>query len=664
MNTPASSSTASSASDVTSSPGPNTPKREYKFHAPVRKTYGRAKPAEQQRSSSPDPWSSQLSFSPSNSTNTSPVQQRRSRLSGSFGELASSETWMTPTRGTRKLIDELKRSEELDNVFRVRKASTSTSPSRKRPQADDDEEDVNGEDMSDNSGEGTSGSGKAGEQTTPLRQRKRQLLDLDSSSPARRSPRSVQGRDKADLQGTKDALTPSSSSPSPPASPSRRSTRTSVVFPSLVTPVGSASTTSTSSDPSIPTIKTDGKKPAQQATLSSFFATKAGAGTGILKGKAGLANSQKSTCRETSSTTTTGTADGNQQVVKRTTSGPSTPHEAPKKLEQLFLAFSKDRIKSNAASVTSTSKQRPVTPTRRPNQLQREDDKLKRYHCPQCGMPYVRGQPEDEQIHDRYHRAALGGIDYPGYKNEVVVARFREQEVESSAASAGRNSSSAKGNSVSTSSAPSSSSLLLGEAPSSRIVMVSMSDAGRASSVSASGSNFEKKKVKEVLEVVNKELGSVEFDPEQLDSCKVFLYISGKKKVTAGSRSGEAFLDFKTGSTTSSCTSLSSDSLPSGDNKSTEKNVQVQQLDQDRGGAAIFCSKVPQPAICGINRIWVSSQHRRQKIASRMLDAVRERFIYACKLETKDLAFSQPTGDGKALARQYLGTERFLVYVE
>ncbi|KAF9281264.1 N-acetyltransferase esco2 [Linnemannia elongata] len=698
MNTPASSSTASSASDVASSPGPNTPKREYKFHAPVRKTYGTAKPAEQQRSSSPDPWSSQLSFSPSNSTNTSPVQQRRSRLSRSFGELASSETWMTPTRGTRKLIDELKRtkldldsdsdedkeegSQELDNVFRVRKASISTTPSRKRPQADDDEEDVNGEDMSDNSGEGTSGSGKTGEQTTPLRQRKRQLLDLDSSSPARRSPRSVQGRDKVDLRGTKDALTPSSSSPSPPASPSRRSTRTSVVFPSLVTPVGLASTTSTSSDPSIPTIKNDGKKPAQQATLSSFFATKAGAGTGILKGKAGVANSQKSTCRETSSTTTTGTADGNQQVVKKTTSGPSTPHEAPKKLEQLFLAFSKDRNKSNAASVTSTSKQRPVTPTRRPNQLQREDDKLKRYHCPQCGMPYVRGQPEDEQIHDRYHRAALGGIDYPGYKNEVVVARFRDQEVEWSVASAGRNSSSAKGNSVSTSSAPSSSSLLWGESSSSRIVMVSMSDAGRASSVSASGSNFEKKKVKEVLEVVNKELGSVEFDPEQLDSCKVFLYISGKKKVvgcviaerikegfeimtqTAGSRSGEAFLDFKTGSATSSCTSLSSDSLPSGDNKSTEKNVQVQQLDQDRGGAAIFCSKVPQPAICGINRIWVSSQHRRQKIASRMLDAVRERFIYACKLETKDLAFSQPTGDGKALARQYLGTERFLVYVE
>ncbi|KAF9153651.1 N-acetyltransferase esco2 [Linnemannia schmuckeri] len=692
MNTPASSSTASSGSDVASSPGPDTPKREYKFHAVVRNTYGRAKPAEQM-SSSPDPWSSQLSFSPSSSTYTSPVHQRRSRLSGSFGELASSsEAWMTPTRGTRNLIDKLNRakldlesgsddsdedkedSQELDNVFKVRKGTTTTTPSRKRPQENDEEEGVNGEKMSDDDDENGTDSVEARQQTTPLRQRKRQLLDLDSSSPVRRSPRSVQGQDKLELQGNKDVLTPRSSSPSPPASPTRRSTRTSVVFPSLLTPAGSASTTTTLNS----NIKGDTKKLGQQATISSFFATKAGTGTGILKGKTGSVSNQKPTGRNAMSTTTADAGDKDQQVTKRTASGPSTLHETPRKLEQLFLAFSKDRTKSSAASTTSASKQRPVTPVRRPNQLQREDDKLKRYHCPQCGMPYVRGQPEDEQIHDRYHRAVLGGIDYPGYKNEVVIARFRDQEVESTVASTGRSGGTAKGDSVSTSS---SSSSLWGEASSSRIVMVSMSDTGRTSSVSANGSNFEKKKVKEVLEVVNKELGSVEFDPEQLDSCKVFLYISGKKKVvgcviaerikegfeimtlTTGSGSGEVLLESKSNSATSTSTTLSSDSSSSG-NTPMETNSQVQQLDQDRGGAAIFCSKVPQPAICGISRIWVSSQHRRQKIASRMLDAVRERFIYACKLETKDLAFSQPTGDGKALARRYLGTDRFLVYVE
>ncbi|KAI8356372.1 ESCO1/2 acetyl-transferase-domain-containing protein, partial [Mortierella sp. GBAus27b] len=174
--------------------------------------------------------------------------------------------------------------------------------------------------------------------------------------------------------------------------------------------------------------------------------------------------------------------------------------------------------------------------------------------CPQCGMPFVRGQPEDEQIHERYHRAIMGGIDYPGYKNEVNV--------------------------------------------------------------------------KEVLQLVNKELGSVDFDPEQLDSCKVFLYISGRKKVIGCAIAERIKQGF--------CI------IPSA---TTDANA----IDG---------------TICGINRIWVSSHHRRRKIASRLLDAIRDRFIYACKLELSDLAFSQPTGDGKALARQYLGTDRFLVYVE
>lgn len=422
---------------------------------------------------------------------------------------------MTPTRGTRSLIDELKRakldldkdssddddedkeesSHDLDNVFKVQKGSNTTTLSRKRSQESEEEEEVMiREDMSDNEGEGATGSVELSQQTTPLRQRKRQLLDLDSSSPVRRSPRSVQGRDKVDLQNNKSVLTPRSSSPSPPASPTRRSTRTSVVFPSMITPASSASTTSTFSIHLVSNIKGDTKKPGQQATISSFFTTKAGTGTGILKGKTGSTNNQKSTGRDaTASTTTAGANDSGQQEIKRSTSGPSTPHEAPKKLEQLFLAFSKDRTKSKTTTnATSASKQRPVTPTRRPNQLQREDDKLKRYHCPQCGMPYVRGQPEDEQVHDRYHRATLGGIDYPSYKNEVVVARFRDQEVESTGTSAVRNGGTVKGESVTTSS-----SSLWGEASSSRIVMVSMSDAGRTtSSVSAGGSNFEKKKVR------------------------------------------------------------------------------------------------------------------------------------------------------------------------
>lgn len=189
--------------------------------------------------------------------------------------------------------------------------------------------------------------------------------------------------------------------------------------------------------------------------------------------------------------------------------------------------------------------------------------------------------------------------------------------------------------------------------------------------------------------MMNKELGSVEFDPEQLEACKVFLYISGKKKVVGcviaeQIKQGYEILTLSAEGSIPECDPASTDaalvkaraatSTPATPATSVTSTVEttcstIVSQGHEEGGdvddsSAIFCSTVPQPAICGINRIWVSRHYRRQKIASRMLDAIRNRFIYACKLDKKDLAFSQPTGDGKALAKQYLGTERFLVYVE
>lgn len=186
---------------------------------------------------------------------------------------------------------------------------------------------------------------------------------------------------------------------------------------------------------------------------------------------------------------------------------------------------------------------------------------------------------------------------------------------------------------------------------------------------------------------MNKELGSVEFDPELLEGCKVFMYISGKKKVigcVVAERIKQGFQLLPTGSSprpppinVSTNPKISSSSSPSSilptpansyssssSPSSPVKRILAENKDQDTEGSAIFCSTVPEPVICGINRIWVSKLHRRQKIASRLLEAVRDRFIYACKLEKSDLAFSQPTGDGKALAQRYLGKDQFLVYIE
>ncbi|XP_076873945.1 N-acetyltransferase ESCO2 [Brachyhypopomus gauderio] len=74
------------------------------------------------------------------------------------------------------------------------------------------------------------------------------------------------------------------------------------------------------------------------------------------------------------------------------------------------------------------------------------------------------------------------------------------------------------------------------------------------------------------------------------------------------------------------------------------------------------CSTVPERAICGVSRIWVFSLMRRKGIATCLLDTVRNTFMYGCHLTKEEIAFSDPTPDGKLFATKYCGTPTFLVY--
>ncbi|XP_051952362.1 N-acetyltransferase ESCO2-like [Xyrauchen texanus] len=74
------------------------------------------------------------------------------------------------------------------------------------------------------------------------------------------------------------------------------------------------------------------------------------------------------------------------------------------------------------------------------------------------------------------------------------------------------------------------------------------------------------------------------------------------------------------------------------------------------------CSTLPEKAICGISRIWVFSLMRRKGIATRMLDTVRTSFMYGSYLTKEEIAFSDPTPEGKLFGTKYCGTPTFLVY--
>ena len=66
-------------------------------------------------------------------------------------------------------------------------------------------------------------------------------------------------------------------------------------------------------------------------------------------------------------------------------------------------------------------------------------------------------------------------------------------------------------------------------------------------------------------------------------------------------------------------------------------------------------------AAIGVEQVWVVERHRRGGVASRMLDACRLSHVYVSQ-DRRDVAFSQPTSQGRQFAQHYTGQADFLAY--
>ncbi|XP_071999984.1 N-acetyltransferase ESCO2 isoform X2 [Engystomops pustulosus] len=150
------------------------------------------------------------------------------------------------------------------------------------------------------------------------------------------------------------------------------------------------------------------------------------------------------------------------------------------------------------------------------------------------------------------------------------------------------------------------------------------------------------RKAEEVRELVDTELGFQQTSLNSPDRTRTYLYVTNDRKI-AGCLIAEPI---KQGFRVLA-------EPPSPESKS------VSALERHR---AWRCSSEAQPAICGISRIWVFALMRRKNIASRLVDTVRTSFIYGSHLTTDEIAFSDPTPDGKLFASSYCGVPDFLVY--
>ncbi|OXB78572.1 UNVERIFIED_CONTAM: hypothetical protein H355_010052 [Colinus virginianus] len=139
----------------------------------------------------------------------------------------------------------------------------------------------------------------------------------------------------------------------------------------------------------------------------------------------------------------------------------------------------------------------------------------------------------------------------------------------------------------------------------------------------------------DVREIVDNELGFKQVALRCPAKTKTYLFVSNEKMIVG-------------------CLAFRVLSEPS-----TEQSPGQDSLQQQR---AWRCSTVPEPAVCGVSRIWVFGPARRRGIARRLVDVTRSTFMYGSYLSTEEIAFSDPTPDGKQFASKYCRTPTFLVY--
>ncbi|OAD56037.1 N-acetyltransferase ESCO1 [Eufriesea mexicana] len=136
------------------------------------------------------------------------------------------------------------------------------------------------------------------------------------------------------------------------------------------------------------------------------------------------------------------------------------------------------------------------------------------------------------------------------------------------------------------------------------------------------------KKVTEVLTYVDRDLGLVDTKLSNYEQKKVYLYIRDKAII------GVLVAEHIT----------------------TAHRMIPELLELD------CCTAESSPAKCGINVVWTDLNHRKQGIATKLVDVLRAQFYFGYIMSVDGIAFSIPTPSGKIFAEKYTKTRNFKVY--
>ncbi|PKY07740.1 hypothetical protein P168DRAFT_261660 [Aspergillus campestris IBT 28561] len=234
--------------------------------------------------------------------------------------------------------------------------------------------------------------------------------------------------------------------------------------------------------------------------------------------------------------------------------------------------------------------------------------------CSTCGMEYIPSNAEDAALHKKFHDMNATGVDLGKAFMRANASRW--------------------------------------------VYEATRFDEGYVVIVDRKASPTAKSQAKKVLEVISKELSSPEIDDEVLWS-----QTEPPPSAAAGQSDGpgekvdryKVFLHMKDSRCVGAClTERIWESRPV-DHVATPK---------EGADTAVTVRPETHPAIVGISRIWTSGASRRKGIAMDLLDCVVSNFIYGMEIPKEQMAFSQPTESGRALARSFFGDVDWHVYEE
>jgi hypothetical protein len=265
----------------------------------------------------------------------------------------------------------------------------------------------------------------------------------------------------------------------------------------------------------------------------------------------------------------------------------------------------------------------PKPSQKKPRMVQMQLDLAseQRKACKTCGMEYIPSNAEDAALHRRFHAMNLGGVDF----TKAVVDRMRKNAVWSGGdgsfiAAVGRKDALALRNRTSD----------VLKVVTTELAAVPIPDTELWSQTSESRFAHAQKDKRDIKTAAAS-------DGPLVDRYKTYLYIRGQKCLGAclAERVWEAYTVLD----------------------QSDVSAQTRQLSTEAQSSSISISSSTDPVLLGISRIWASNQHRKQSIATRLLDCARSDFLYGMVVEKEQVAFSQPTESGGNLARRWFGRQ-------